>query len=101
MEKNKDRVRHMDALLNEASALQSRILEDLERLKAFEENYRKLRAYYGSAEMEEDIDAEEAGKLSGINRAVLSQDALYDVIGERYRLGLEFLAAAQGIFEQW
>ena len=48
------------------------------------ENLRLLDEYYTSGEWREDYEADERGELPpNMKRGVLSQDALYDLLGER------------------
>ncbi|MDD7363249.1 MAG: DUF4298 domain-containing protein [Peptoniphilus sp.] len=101
MEEIKARVRAMEDILNEQRACQEKLKENLEKLRALNEDFLHLKNYYGSDDMEEDLRADEEGALEDIARGVLTQDSVYELIGDRYCLALEMLACAELIFKEY
>ena len=57
--------------------------ERLERIKKMEEHYDALREYMDSGLWLSDYEADERGELPAeLKRGVLSQDGLYELLGE-------------------
>ena len=73
----------------------------MERVAELNDRYVKLRDYYGSEEMDEDLKADEAGKLDDINRGVLTEDLVYNLMGDRYELGLDLLELAHMLLKHY
>ncbi|MDQ0508693.1 Uncharacterised protein [Aedoeadaptatus ivorii] len=96
-----ERVQAMEAILNAQIEDIKNIENALSRFLERADEYEKLRRYYGSNEMDADLSYEAEGGLEGIPRGVLSEDAVYNMMGARYALGLQMLAGAQKIFEQF
>ena len=83
------RIRHYEALLNEAERVLSDYEAAMERFVAVQEKIAELNAYYGSRDWWADFDAWEAGELPpGLPCGVLSEDAVWNLL-ERNREYIE------------
>lgn len=101
METIRKRVMGMEEILEEQLACQKELREAMEKVAALNDRYVILRDYYGSEEMNEDLEADEAGKLDDINRGVLTEDGVYDLMGDRYELGLDLLELAHTLLKHY
>lgn len=101
METIRKRVMDMEEILEEQMACQTELREAMEKVAELNDRYVKLRDYYGSEEMNEDLKADEAGKLDDINRGVLTEDLVYDLMGDRYELGLDLLELAHLLLKHY
>ena len=96
-----ERVREMEEILQsqreELTAMQNalRIFADSQRA------YRKLVKYYYSRNFTADNKRFDRGELSALSSAeVLTEDAVYDMMGERYELTLEMLELATKLIRE-
>lgn len=101
METIRKRVMDMEDILEEQMACQTELREAMEKVAELNDRYVILRDYYGSEEMNEDLEADEAGKLDDINRGVLTEDLVYDLMGDRYELGLDLLELAHLLLKHY
>lgn len=101
METVRKRVMSMEEILDEQMACQKELREAMEKVAELNDRYVKLRDYYGSEEMDEDLKADEAGKLDDINRGVLTEDLVYNLMGDRYELGLDLLELAHMLLKHY
>ena len=90
-----DRIKKMEAALNEATAAVEAFAAALERFSAAQAEIRELDAYLGSDEWLLDREADEAGRLpEELRRGVLSEDGIYNVLMENRANMKEALALA-------
>lgn len=101
METIRKRVMSMEEILDEQMACQKELREAMEKVAELNDRYVKLRDYYGSEEMDEDLKTDEAGKLDDINRGVLTEDLVYNLMGDRYELGLDLLELAHMLLKHY
>lgn len=101
METIRKRVMDMEDILEEQMACQTELREAMEKVAELNDRYVILRDYYGSEEMNEDLEADEAGKLDDINRGVLTEDLVYNLMGDRYELGLDLLELAHLLLKHY
>lgn len=71
-------------------------LEELDKvLDEFEnslEGYENLKDYYGSEEFLQDYEDSNSGKIpSEIKQGVLSEDSVFDLIGDNYHMGIKLI----------
>ncbi len=73
-------------------------------LDEFEKNrvdFDKLVEYYYSEQFKKDYDDSNQGKInSDINQGILTEDAIYDLMGDDYYLALRFLNLANKMIQQ-
>lgn len=78
-----DRIRAMEQALNESSAAVQALSAALAQYEAVLPQLSALEEYYVSPLWMQDYDDDSAGKLpADLCRGVLTQDALYDLLGE-------------------
>lgn len=90
-----ERIRAMEQALNEAAPAVERLLAALESYKAVLPQLKALAEYYQSPLWMQDYDADQAGLLPlQLCRGVLTEDALWDLLGDNDRLREEVKALA-------
>lgn len=73
------------------------ILDELEENR---EDFDKLVEYYYSEQFQKDYDDSNEGKIdSSINQGILTEDAIYDLMGDDYYLALRFLDLANKMIQ--
>lgn len=76
----------------------NKILDELEENR---EDFDKLVEYYYSEQFQKDYDDSNQGKIdSSINQGILTEDAIYDLMGDDYYLALRFLDLANKMIQQ-
>ncbi|WP_296114065.1 DUF4298 domain-containing protein [uncultured Anaerococcus sp.] len=81
--------------------LLTKINEILDQLENDREDFNKLVEYYYSDQFKKDYDDSNEGKIdSSINQGILSEDAIYDLMGDDYYLALRFLDLANNMIQQ-
>lgn len=76
-----ERIRHMEQLLNDASASVRALSDALEQYEALLPALRELTAYYESPLWRQDFEDDCAGRLpKNLRRGVLSEDAVYNLL---------------------
>lgn len=74
------------------------ILDEFEKNRA---DFDKLVEYYYSEQFKKDYDDSNQGKInSDINQGILTEDAIYDLMGDDYYLALRFLNLANKMIQQ-
>ena len=93
-----ERIRAMEALLNETGDAVETLANALEDYAAVQAKIQKLSKYYGSDAWYADRDADDEGKLpEDLPRGVLGEDLVYDVITGNRDNALRMLEIATGI----
>lgn len=73
----------------------------LDKLENNREDFEKLVEYYYSDQFQKDYDDSNQGKIdSSINQGILTEDAIYDLMGDDYYLALRFLDFANKMIQQ-
>ena len=76
-----DRIKKMEAILDEANASLDELETAVSRYANLQKKIEKLEAYYTGGQWRKDYEADEAGKLPKVlKRGVLSEDAVYDLL---------------------
>ena len=77
-----------------------KINEILDRLENDRKDFDKLVEYYYSDQFQKDYDDSNEGKIdSSINQGILTEDAIYDLMGDDYYLALRFLNLANKMIQ--
>lgn len=77
-----------------------RVNEILDKLENDREDFDKLVEYYYSDQFQKDYDDSNEGKIdSSINQGILTEDAIYDLMGDDYYLALRFLNLANKMIQ--
>lgn len=91
-----ERIGYMEALLNEGRAAVEALSRALEAYALISPHLAELFDYYGSELWFADLEDDTAGLLpDGLPRGVLSEDAVYNLIGDNARLLEELEGFAQ------
>lgn len=90
--KRTERIQAMEKILNSYTDVLANFEKALDVLVQNREDYIKLRDYYSSEQWFKDVDAYNEGKLpEDLDCGVLSEDAVFDLIGDRNRMGIRLL----------
>ena len=82
-----ERISQMEEILDNASAVLSRLENDLAEFEKIQSDIRKLEAYYTGKDWKNDFKLDEDGKLpEDLKRGVLSEDAIYDLLEKNREL---------------
>ena len=74
--------------------------KELEKLRSHLKELKKLEEYYYSDDFKKDYDASNRGEIpSDINQGILTEDAIYDLLGDNYFLAKEMLDIANEIIQ--
>lgn len=81
--------------------LLEKINEILDQLDKDRKDFDKLAEYYYSEQFRKDFDDSNEGKIDPtINQGILTEDAIYDLMGDDYYLALRFLDLANRMIQQ-
>ena len=81
--------------------LLEKINEILDQLDKDRKDFDKLVEYYYSEQFRKDFDDSNEGKIDPtINQGILTEDAIYDLMGDDYYLALRFLDLANRMIQQ-
>lgn len=81
----KERIKEMEQRMNRASVAVMELSAALDKFEAVHDDIVCLNEYYGSSEWQQDYNDDRAGRLpQGLNRGVLSEDGLWNLL-EDYR----------------
>jgi hypothetical protein len=95
-----ERIRHYEAVLDGIAPVLAELETALDRFDSIQEDVRALSEYYGSEAWNEDLAADEAGRLpSDLKRGVLSEDGIYDVLDSHYQLTVRLLDTVSSILK--
>ncbi len=76
-----DRIKKMEAILDEANEAMEELDRAYERYIAVQGKIEKLAKYYGGSQWKSDFEYDEKGKLpADLKRGVLSEDAVFDML---------------------
>ena len=91
-----ERIKHMEDILNESCQAVKNLSKALEKYTETKEKLEELRKYYDGGEWQKDFEDDEAGKLpKELNRGVLSEDAVFNLLEEDYELAEEIKELAE------
>ncbi|QYA48090.1 DUF4298 domain-containing protein [Nosocomiicoccus ampullae] len=87
----KDVVR-FEEILNRSADLKEEMQEILQKFEENLEDYNALKDYYGSQEYLDDLKVSNTtDEYDDIEQGVLSEDAVFNLIGEMYHLNVDML----------
>lgn len=73
---------------------------ELEKFKAHQKDLEKLEKYYYSEQFMKDYDASNKGEISSeIIQGILTEDAIYDLLGDNYFMAKDLLDLANYIIQ--
>ena len=74
--------------------------DSLREFKDHQKELEKLEKYYYSDQFHKDYDASNKGEIKGIdNLGILTEDAIYDLLGDNYYMARELLDLANYIIQ--
>ena len=86
-EKQIERIKKMEAILDEGNRLVSELQQALDKYESFAVAIAELEQYYTGGQWQKDFTDDEAGRLPpGLKRGVLTEDAVYDFLVLRDRV---------------
>ena len=86
------RIQKMDSILEKHTAALEKLNAALDEYEESNKGYQELSDYYSSQTWFDDYDAEAAGELpEDMTRAVLSEDAVFNLIGEQLNTAIRML----------
>lgn len=95
METKIQRIKQMEKILDDHSKNIENLKNELSLFRESQKDYSKLSKYYSSKEYFSDLESYDRGELpEDLQCGVLSEDAVYDLIGENFNLAIEMLEIA-------
>lgn len=95
-----ERVTKFENILDGHSKLLGEFLDILRKFEDGQKDYLELTAYYGSPDYFSDLEDYEKGKFSkDIKCGILSQDSIYDLIGDNFNTAIKMLEIATKIIK--
>lgn len=92
---NYEHITEMENILNTHTEKIQELNALLDFIDTHAEEYQALIAYYYSEQRSRDLEDEENGRIpKTLSRGVLSEDAIFDLIGDYYDVGLRMLEVA-------
>lgn len=93
-------VLEMTEIYEEHKKLLDKLSSSLEEFKNHQKELEKLEKYYYSEKFMEDYDASNKGEIpDDINQGILTEDAIYDLLGDNYYMARELLDLANYIIQ--
>lgn len=90
----------MTEIYEEHKKLLDKLGSSLEEFKNHQKEVEKLEKYYYSEKFMEDYDASNKGEIpDDINQGILTEDAIYDLLGDNYYMARELLDLANYIIQ--
>lgn len=90
----------MTEIYEEHKKLLDKLSSSLEEFKNHQKELEKLEKYYYSDKFMEDYDASNKGEIpDDINQGILTEDAIYDLLGDNYYMARELLDLANYIIQ--
>ena len=76
------------------------LANELEKFKNHQDELYRLEKYYHSQAFMDDYDASNNGEISDdINQGILTEDAIYDLLGDNYYMARDLLDLANDIIQ--
>lgn len=99
--KQLERIRTMEALLDEARAAVDALNAALDGYEKAREVIDRLEAYYTSEEWRQDFEDDEEGRLpADLKRGVLSEDGIYDLLEDDRDVLVRLLETAADVLRR-
>ncbi len=99
--KQLERIRTMEALLDDARGVIDALNDALDGYEKAREEIDRLEAYYTSEEWRQDFEDDEEGRLpADLKRGVLSEDGIYDLLEDDREVLVRLLETAADILRR-
>ena len=91
-----------EKILNESGKIFEELFCILDKIRKNEKDFEDLKKYYGSEEYRKDVSiSDNTKKYNDIPCGVLTEDAVYDLIGTSYSASIEMLELATKILKNY
>lgn len=95
------RIEEMEKILNTHSEIVKEFNIALEKFLESQKNYDKLKEYYASDTYMSDFEASEKGELpKDLKCGVLSEDAVYNLIGDNFHTAIKMIETGTEIIKK-
>ncbi|MFO3716172.1 MULTISPECIES: DUF4298 domain-containing protein [Anaerococcus] len=95
-----DYIVELTKIYEDHKKLTEKLDEALNDFKSHQKELEKLERYYYSEQFRDDYDASNKGEIpSEINQGILTEDAIYDLLGDNYYMAREMLDLANYIIQ--
>ncbi len=93
--KKYEHISKMESILNDHSRMLEQLNDLLGRLEGQQQERQELIAYYYSDQRRQDLEDDNQGLIpETLNRGVLSEDGIYDLMSEDYETGIRMMELA-------
>lgn len=90
-----ERIDRMSKILLKRQELMDRIEDMLKEVDEGKEEFEELKQYFISEQRMNDVDDDENGEIPDtVNRAALTQDELYDLLGDCHDVAIHMMESA-------
>lgn len=95
-----DRINKYEHILNNSNKIINNLEKTINDLNNIQSDIKSLNDYYGSNEWYKDIDDDKLGLLpKDINKGILSEDAIYNLLISNKEIAIEMLETATNILK--
>lgn len=96
-----ERIQKMEKHLNKYSQVLARAQEALSELERYQSDYIQLRDYYTGQEFFDDLEFSNGPDFpKNIACGVLSEDAVYDLMGEHFEIAINLLDLSSAMLKE-
>ena len=97
-----DRINKYEYILNNSNQIIKNLEKTINDLNNIQSDIKSLNDYYGSSEWYQDIDDDKLGLLpKDINKGILSEDAIYNLLIDNKEVAIEMLEVATNILKNY
>ena len=95
-----DRINKYKYILNNSNQIIKNLEKTINDLNNIQSDIKSLNDYYGSSEWYQDIDDDKLGLLpKDINKGILSEDAIYNLLMNNKEIAIDMLEVATNILK--
>ena len=95
-----DRINKYEYILNNSNQIIKNLEKTINDLNNIQSDIKSLNDYYGSSEWYQDIDDDKLGLLpKDINKGILSEDAIYNLLMNNKEIAIDMLEVATNILK--
>lgn len=95
-----ERINKYEYILNNSNQIIKNLEKTINDLNNIQSDIKSLNDYYGSSEWYQDIDDDKLGLLpKDINKGILSEDAIYNLLMNNKEIAIDMLEVATNILK--
>lgn len=99
--KNFDHITKMENILNSHQNKVNELSENLEYIQNHQDEYKSLIEYYYSEQRNQDLEDDQNNLIpETLNRGVLSEDLIFDLMTDYYEVAVKMLEVATAILKK-